>query len=210
VPEIIDDDELRDYRAPGGDQRRGVARIEAFSDGVFAIAITLLVLAVEVPSPSDVSKGDLGSAIGDLGPDILAFVIGFFVIGLFWVQHHAFFGDVERHSGGLLWGNLLVLLLIAAMPFSTGLLGEYGDTRTATIIFAANVGLGWFANLLLDWIAVRDGLLNPRSRLLTEGWLRPWEMATPLAFVLSIPLSFVSVELAQWTWALSLLSIRDH
>jgi uncharacterized membrane protein len=204
VTEIIDEDELAGGSAADRDERRGVARIEAFSDGVFAIAITLLVLAIEIPT---VPEDDLGSAIGDLGPDILAFAIGFAVIGLFWIQHHRFFGDVERHSGGLLWGNLLLLLLIAAMPFSTALIGEYGDTRTATIIFATNVALAWCANALLDWIAIHDGLLNAKSTLL-EGGIQAWSLATPLAFALSIPVSFVSVDVAQWMWALSLLSTR--
>ncbi len=207
MAEIIDEDELEAESGPAGDQRRGVARIEAFSDGVFAIAITLLVLGIEIPTvPSD----DLGAAIRELGPNIIAFVIGFLVIGLFWVQHHAFFGEVERHSEKLVWANLLLLLLIAAMPFSTGLIGEYGDTRTATIIFATNVALAWAANALLDWVAVRDGLVNANSQLLAPGRYDLWSLATPIAFGLSIPVSFVSVELAQYMWLGSILGTRSR
>ena len=184
--------------------RRGVERLEAFSDGVFAIAITLLVLGIEIP---DVSDSDLGTALSDLIPSIYAYFLGFAVIGLFWVGHHAFFAQVERHDARLLWTNLLFLALIAAMPFSTGLIGEYGGTQAATIIFASNVALVSFADHLSEWSAARSGLLDPRSPW-SRRRLFTWSQLIPLIFVLSIPLTLISVSLAQLSWLLALLAGR--
>lgn len=190
-------------RSSESHERRGVERLEAFSDGVFAIAITLLVLGIEIP---DVSDQDLGSALSDLVPSLLAYFLGFAVIGLFWVAHHRFFGEVERHDGTLLWTNLLFLSLIAAMPFSTGLIGEYGDTQGATIVFAANVALAALAGNLSEWEARRSGLLRTRSepgRWSTIGW----SLWTPVVFGSSILLSFISVDLAQYSWLLTLIAV---
>lgn len=186
--------------------RRGVERLEAFSDGVFSIAITLLVLGIAVPTVSD---QDLGSALSDLVPSVLAYFLGFAVIGLFWITHHRFFAQVERHDGRLLWTNLLFLSLIAAMPFSTGLIGSYGDTQAATIVFAANVALASLAGHLSEWEAIRSGLLHPDSPLSGSRFLA-WTLATPLAFGLSIPLTLISVDLAQYSWILAVLAAREH
>ena len=93
----------------------------AFSDGVFAIAITLLVLNIEVP---DVPGSDLGSAIADLSQDLVAYGIGFAVIGLFWFEHHKLFASLGRASGRLVVVNTALLALIALMPFTTAVLGR--------------------------------------------------------------------------------------
>ena len=186
--------------------RRGVERLEAFSDGVFAIAITLLVLGIEVP---DVSDSDLGTALSDLVPSVYAYFLGFAIIGLFWVGHHSFFAQVERHDARLLWTNLLFLSLIAAVPFSSGLIGEYDGSQAATIVFAANVALASFADHLSEWSAARSGLLDPRSPWSRQR-LFTWSQLIPLIFVLSIPLTLISVSLAQYFWLLNLLAARDR
>jgi uncharacterized membrane protein len=183
------------------DERRGVERLEAFSDGVFAIAITLLVLGIGVP---EVSEERLGSALSDLVPSILAYFLGFAVIGLFWIRHHSFYAQVERHDGRLLWTNLVFLSLIAAMPFSTGLIGEYGSSEAATMVFAANVALAALANYGSEWEARRSGLLSPDSPR-REGGVRSRALLVPLIFGLSIPLALVSVSAAQLLWLATLL-----
>ncbi|HKJ36092.1 MAG TPA: TMEM175 family protein [Solirubrobacterales bacterium] len=188
------------------DERRGVARLEAFSDGVYAIAITLLVLGIEVP---DVSEQALGSALEDLLPSVLAYFLGFAVIGIFWLNHHRFFADVERHDTRLLWTNLLHLSFVAAMPFSTGLIGEFGGTQAGAIIFAANVSAASLAAYLSEYEAIRSGLLRPKSALAGRP-LISWSLVTPLVFALSIPLTFVSVSLAEYSWVLAILGARDR
>ncbi len=184
------------------DNRRGVERLEAFSDGVFAIAITLLVLGIDVP---DVSNEQLGTALSDLVPNVLAYFLGFAIIGLFWVHHHEFFTVVERHADRLLWTNLLFLSLIAAMPFTTGLIGEYGDSSTATVLFAANVALASLADVLSEATAVRAGVMDPDSEQRYRDF-RKTELFTPAVFLLSIPVALVSVEAAQLSWIAILIA----
>ena len=186
------------------DERHGVDRLEAFSDGVFAIAITLLVLGIEIPN---VNEDDLGTALTDLGPSVFGYFLGFAVIGLFWVGHHAFFVQVARHDGRLLWSNLLFLSLIAAMPFSSGLLGDYGDSELAVIVFAANVSLAALASYLTEQGAIRSGLMRPGSELARRPLLTA-ELLVPAVFALSIPIALVSVTGAQLFWLLAIFAGR--
>jgi uncharacterized membrane protein len=178
------------------DERRGVARLEAFSDGVFAIAITLLVLGIDVP---DVDADELGTALSDLGPSVFGYFIGFAVIGLFWIAHHSFFSVVERHDTRLLWTNLLFLSLIAAMPFSTGLIGDYGDTALATSVFATNVALAALADRLSESEARRAGLLRPEAAAQMLPFLSR-KLLIPALFLCSIPIALLSPGLAQLSW----------
>src|SRR5215208_4821730 len=98
-------------------------RLEAFSDGVIAIAITLLVLDLRVPQePAD----GLGHALWfDLWPNYFAYVVSFIVIGIIWINHHAVIGAVGRADRMTLVLNLLLLMTVAALPFTTSLVAEY-------------------------------------------------------------------------------------
>jgi uncharacterized membrane protein len=186
------------------DERHGVDRLEAFSDGVFAIAITLLVLGIEVP---DVNQDDLGQALTDLGPSVFGYFLGFAVIGLFWVGHHAFFGEVARHDNRLLWTNLLFLSLIAAMPFSAGLLGDYGESQVAVIVFAANVSLAALASYVSEQGAIRSGLMRAGSPMTHRPFFSPG-LIVPAVFALSIPIALISESAAQLFWLLALVAAR--
>src|SRR5213593_915772 len=95
------------------------SRIEAFSDGVFAIAITLLILDVHVPT---ISQGNLGSALTRQWPTYVAYLISFSFIGIMWVNHHRLFNHIRRSDNGLLFSNLLLLLGVTIVPFPTSLL----------------------------------------------------------------------------------------
>ncbi|QWV98768.1 DUF1211 domain-containing protein [Geomonas nitrogeniifigens] len=101
-------------------------RIEAFSDGVFAIAITLLVLTIKVPTPSDLGAGhSLGSALLALWPHYLAFVTSFVTVLAKWVNHHRIFTFVRTSDHTFLYLNGLVLMLVTFLPFPTALVAEY-------------------------------------------------------------------------------------
>jgi uncharacterized membrane protein len=112
-------------------------RLEAFSDGVFAIAITLLVLEITVPHVTD---GNLGRALGDEWPSFFGFGLSFITIGIMWMNHHAVFRDIERVDHVLLVLNLLLLLGISFVPFATAVLAEnFNDNdprRVATLLYA--------------------------------------------------------------------------
>ncbi len=117
------------------------ARIEAFSDGVFAIAITLLILEIKVPPQT--SHGGLRAALLDLWPSYLAFLASFMTIGVMWLNHHRLFTLINRKDDGLIAFNLLLLLGITWLPFPTALLAEHltgahADQQTAAIVYAGS------------------------------------------------------------------------
>ena len=97
-------------------------RLEAFSDGVFAIVITLLILDIRLPN---VSYEHLPQAIWDIMPNIGAYALSFVVIGIYWVMHHFYLDDLKKTDGVFLWMNILLLLFISFIPFPTSLIGRY-------------------------------------------------------------------------------------
>ena len=181
---------------PDAENSRELDRLNAFSDGVFAVAITLLVLNIETPK---VKEDDLWKSLGDLGGDLYAYFLAFAIIGLFWYGHAAMLSTLQRTSSALMWVNLFLLASIALLPFSTSLLGGYGDSELATGIFALNLGAAATADSLMDQVAMRGELYapgeEPDGRILTiEGLLRP------LVFVLSVPLAFIDTTIAELFW----------
>jgi len=111
------------------------SRVEAFSDGVFAIAITLLVLTIAQPR----TYSDLAGQLGDRWPSLAAYVVSFAIIGIMWINHHSIFRHLEYVDRGLLYLNLLLLMTIAFLPYPTGVLGEAlhmgKGTETAAVVY---------------------------------------------------------------------------
>jgi TMEM175 potassium channel family protein len=126
----MEQEDIRESKARGRREAAGVGRVNAFSDAVFAVAITLLILTIDVPQLSD--AGQLGSALRALWPKFEGFLLSFVVIGAFWIAHHLIFGLIERSKPLLLWINLLLLMCIVALPFSTDLMSQYKG-RISTI-----------------------------------------------------------------------------
>jgi uncharacterized membrane protein len=133
------------------DQSKEIARIAAFSDGVFAIAITLLALQLDIPKGSNV---DVWAEVRALAPSFLAFAISFAVIGAYWVAHHRLFSVIVRWDIRLLWLNLLSLFFIVLMPFTTTLVGEHGSSNASVIIYALSVAAAGFANTAMAMYAL--------------------------------------------------------
>jgi uncharacterized membrane protein len=192
-------------------ERRELDRVGAFSDGVFAIAITLLVLNIDVP---DVPGKDLGSAISDLSDDFVAYGIGFAVIGLFWYEHHKLFASLGRTNGRLVLVNTALLALIALMPFTTAVLGRY-DEPLAVALYAGNVGLTIIFGGLMSLVAMGGGLYaepepDPSGHRRREVVVSAASRA--LVFLISIPIAYeISESLAKWFWLLLLvLSVPDR
>lgn len=127
-----------------GELRLG--RIEAFSDGVFAIIVTLLVLDLKVPPLKDAaSVAELGHAIIEQLPRFLSWLISFIIVCKFWLNHHHVLGMVRHADYGLVWINSIFLMGQSFIPFPTALIGEYHDNRLAVTlfgcVFALNTGL---------------------------------------------------------------------
>lgn len=168
---------------------RDTGRIEYFSDAVFAIAMTLLVLDIRLPDLIDPTKpGALWTQIGDLWPQFFAYVLSFAVLALNWVFHHRKFRVVRSYDGGLIWINLLFLLFVAVLPFPTSLLSDYGSVGDAgVVLYAAEVGILAALQTLLWWYAFRRGHLDPQVTPRLARYIARANLLPALLFWLSIP-----------------------
>jgi uncharacterized membrane protein len=112
-------------------------RLEAFSDGVFAIVITLLILDVRFPPDKPLTLETLRG----VAPHVLAFALSFVIVGVYWVSHHNMMYFIKQVDRQLLWLNLVLLLLIVFIPFPAGLLGQHMDSQFAVTLYGCNLML---------------------------------------------------------------------
>ncbi len=178
------------------DQELEFGRVLAFTDGVFAIAITLLVLALDVPANVD----NVGDALRDRSSDFVAYAISFAVLGSIWLAHHRFYTLVARFDGRLIALNLLYLALVALVPFSAELLGHYSDTTDGVIIYAINlagISLSFTAQI---FYAFRKGLIKDEARDEERRYLGPASFVVSGTFLLSIPVAFIDPSLCPIIW----------
>lgn len=171
-------------------------RVVFFSDAVFAIVITLLVLELKVPHLGDHSEWVLRNALLNLLPRVAGFVISFLIIGMMWIEHHRIFRYIADYDAGLLWRNLLLLLCVSFVPFPTALFSENFWSRTAFILYAASFGAVATAKLWIWRHATAAGLLKKDVTPELERRIARRSMAVPLACLMAIALSFVSLWLA--------------
>lgn len=176
-------------------------RIVAFSDGVFSIAITLLVLNLTVTK--GLSTADLTNELFDLWDNLLAFALSFAVIGRFWVVHHRFFAEVDAFDGRLLGLNLLYLASIVLIPFSSEVLGEYGGETPSVVLYSVNLAAVVLVGLWMSVDARRRGLTSIDDQTHRESRVRATYIAG--VFMLSIPLAFVVPRAAGYLWFLLFL-----
>ncbi|WP_297342574.1 TMEM175 family protein [Amnibacterium sp.] len=148
------------------------ARTEAFSDGVFAIAITLLVLEVHVPQRSDLGPGGLLPALLGNWPSYLSYLATFLTVGVIWLNHHGVFQRIRRVDRTIQWWNLILLLLVSFTPFPNALLAEYlehnGFLSPDVRIAAATYALV-FAAATAPWVGIWHHLAK-HPELLEPGW----------------------------------------
>jgi uncharacterized membrane protein len=173
------------------------ARIVAFTDGVFAIAITVLVLGVDVPE--QLPNGDLNGFLVDSWPQLFAYFLSFAVIGRFWISHHETFRTLHDFDRRLLVINLAYLSLVVLIPFPTNLMGEYGSESVAVVLYAFVIG----SASLLNWLMLRYALHNghvaaamrPAATNVSGGAL-----GAALVFYASIPIALVTPVGGQLFW----------
>ena len=176
------------------------SRILAFSDGVFAIAITLLVLQLETPD----SAADLGPALKDALPDLFAFALSFAVLGRFWwAFHHRLFSGLKEFDGPLVGLNFVYLALVTLVPFTSDVLGEYGNHPEAVIVYAANLGLLGLVGAVMVRYAFRHNLMQEGlEEMYGEQGHPDWAM--PIVFFGSMPVALVSPTAATLVWLVAL------
>ncbi len=169
-------------------------RLETFSDGVFAIAITLLVLEIELPE----LEGSLHHQLVELWPSYVAYVLSFVTIGIMWANHHGIFRLIRKTTHGLVVANLMLLLFVAFIPFSTAVLGEHlrersHDANVAAIFYSGTfVVTAIFYNLLWQVAARGHRLIVEGSRDAADEVTRRFRPGVPL-YVIATALAFWNV-----------------
>lgn len=181
-----------------------VERITFFSDAVFAIAMTLLAVEIEVPNVQD---QELAPAVAEQLPQFLAYVLSFVVTGELWLSHHRMFRVLRGFTPGLQRLNLLLLLFVAVIGYATDMLAFYGDTGLGVAIYAGVLGIIGAVDSLMWLYCSRRGLFDERydAKLLSTSWLHAG--IGPVVFLLSIPIAFLSPDAAKFSW-LAILAIN--
>ena len=183
----------------------GVDRLLALSDGVVAIAITLLVLQLNVPSPASLvhpdSASELAAQLGKGADQLISYVISFYVIAQFWLVHHRVFHRITGQQEGLAWWNFAFLFTITVMPFTSALLGEFSGNPLAVDIFAANLLLATLATQLTVTYGRRKDLVTAGTAQETRA-AQFRVAASVLVITLSIGIAWVNPDLAKYCWLL--------
>src|SRR6516165_11897437 len=178
----------------------GMGRILALSDGVFAIAITLLILEIAIPAKG---QPDLPKALLKLWPQYLAYALSFVVIARFWVTHHLAFRLIGRYDAALVWRNLVLLMFVAFLPFPTAVLGEHNGSPAAAVLYAVAVILAGTASAAYWWYASgRGGLLRPDVGDARVRDLRARALSSPVFFALTLPIAAFAPYAAEILWFL--------
>jgi TMEM175 potassium channel family protein len=158
-------------------------RLEAFSDGVIAILITIMVLELKVPHAAD------WSALRELLPVFLTYVLSYVYLGIYWNNHHHLVHTVERVHGGILWANLHLLFWLSLIPFATGWMGENHFAALPTALYGAVLLLAAIAYLVLQRTIIASQ--GPRSKLALAVGRDVKGRISPALYAAAIPLAFV-------------------
>jgi uncharacterized membrane protein len=183
----------------------GLERLIFFSDAVFAIAVTLLALEIRLPAGEELldEKQLLEQIIG-LWHSYLGYIISFMVIGVLWIAHHRKFRLIKFYNSRLMMLNLLLLMVVAFLPFPSSLLSRYPD-RVATNFYSLTMIVGELMLALIWWYASRnnrltDPKMDPQQR--RRQFINP--LVTSLVFLVSIGIAYLSPTLARLSWILIL------
>jgi uncharacterized membrane protein len=184
----------------GGGEGLALGRTLALSDGIFAIAMTLLAFQIQPPDLHGSEVHHLASVLGALGNRYFVYVLSFAVIGTLWLAHHRIFRNVRRADEALMSLNVLFLMAVAALPFPSAVMGLYGSQRTAVVLYASSMAVAGSLLGALLLVARRRRLLTPEAT--QEGIVASlWNSAaTVVVFTLSIPVALVAPTVAPYTW----------
>ena len=181
-------------------ERTDFGRIVAFSDGVIAVAITLLVLNLDVPDLPSSREHELDDKLFDLLPSLAAYALAFALIGRYWIIHHRLFESLRAFDGTLMGLNLVFLALIALMPFSTELLDRYVHEPIAAAVYGATLGLAALVHLTMVRHVLRREFVHRHELRVSEPFGGAIALTLAILFLLSVPAAFLSTRLAQLMW----------
>lgn len=164
--------------------RMSTSRMEAFSDGVIAILITIMVLELKVP------HGTTWQALGDEWPVLLTYVLSFVYLGIYWNNHHHMLQVTERVNGLVLWANLHLLFWLSLVPFTTGWMGQNHFARIPTAAYGITLLAAAFAYYGLQTAIIRD---QGEGSVLKAAIGQDWKgKSSPLLYIAGIALTFVN------------------
>lgn len=192
-------------------ESRGIDRVNGFSDAVFAVAITLLILTITVPIVSDTSQ--LGGELEAMWPKFVGFLISFVIIGSFWISHHVMFRHLERHKPGFLWINLFFLMFIVLLPFSTDLMSEYNNSVLAVVFYDLNMVAASSALMLLWWyMSYHECLVEKDLDPALRRHLLFTQTSIMLIFLCATGIAFINISASQYFYfmLIPVNSILEH
>jgi len=198
-------------KRPGWRYRHGDGlefdRVAFFSDALYAIAMTLLIVVIEVPEiPEDAADDPaaLWEAIREQLPGLFAFFLAFYLLSRFWVAHHSFVSSLAAYNRSLISMNMFYLAFVASLPFTSGLVGRYFSNPVSVALFATALFVISSMETVMFWYAYRAGLLRiPMTPTVFRAGLANSSLPSVL-FLISIPLAFVSSLLAVLLWLLAI------
>jgi len=172
-------------------------RLEAFSDGVIAIIITIMVLEMKVP------HGDRVQDLVPLVPTFLSYVLSFVYVGIYWNNHHHMLHACTAVTGAMLWANLHLLFWLSLFPFTTGWMGENHFTAVPTAVYGVVLLMAAIAYLLLQQAIIRT---QGQDSILKQAIGRDWKgKLSPVLYILAIVATFRSSRIAQVIFVIAAL-----
>lgn len=188
-------------------QRYGISRIEALSDGVFSITMTLLILDIRLPHIVSGIDPEV-SALLTLLPKLENYIISFLVLGMFWVRQQMQFKVIKEADRNLLWINIFFLMFIALIPFTNSLLFEYDETPISVQLYSINViVLSMILHYHWHYAITNHRLVDKSYEMKGLKAIRKVNLLFPLLFILTFVLSFINLRMAKFSlYILPLLS----
>lgn len=171
-------------------------RIEALSDGIFAIVMTLLVLELKVPHIEGIGHGELIKSLFELSPKFISYILSFIILGIYWIGHHNQMHFIKKSDRTFLWLNLMFFLFVSLVPFSTALLGEYPTEQVSIIVYGANLVLSGLSLFFVWDYAVKSKLAEGN---LTKDFIKMVNfriLTTPVICLVAIIVSYINITVS--------------
>jgi uncharacterized membrane protein len=176
-------------------------RICAFTDGVYAIVITLLVLELKAPEVPGLTNEQVFADLVKQSRVFLAYFISFFVVGWLWFRHHGIFKALEKSDNVVIFINFIHLLFVSLIPYTASVAGRYANDQLAVLMFFGNIGLsGLTVSLLKQYVLPKKEWQNKElfDQLLREDWVHRYTI--PVVAMLAILVSFFDHQIALWVF----------
>jgi uncharacterized membrane protein len=179
-----------------------IEHVISFSDAVFAFAITLMALTIDIPDlPPDLSQSELLQRLDDSYPQLEDYIISFAVIAIFWISYHQVFNHIKGSHISMVYLNLLFLLFITLLSLTTSFVTNYASYQIPYIIYCTVVIMTSSLLVLIWWYATKDYRLIDKGMhpLFIKGTFFAL-LAIPIIFSISVVISFIDLDIAQYFW----------